>query len=390
MPNREYVKFLNARRETCCTPFVVSPPENKTITLDSGRKFTSVSGQIWEFYAEIKSVQNGKIITKKIPIVIIDSSLGKELLLGRFISGKNANDLYSFHSYVLAQLIRRNKFNLFKDIFAKIMENPEYIIDHEILRSGHYIRLSKYFPGLISQGDDIKRQPVIDQETMYQARATQEITFSDYPIDIVSEICAATGSSLEEFNRQYVENKKNGKYIIYNINFISIEAIKRSLIPLLELDITPIFICDEGIFNIYKKDLILPNGELIKAGTLIGIYDDKENITIMPEETFNFINKVFPVSVMPDICGEVGEKNQENKERDVITYDTNEFYELGIPMNYLPWSKIISKAYEENPDAAVILQSQTPEIYDYLTKNQIIIPKKTIFTPQKKKIIEIM
>lgn len=81
MPNREYVKFLNTRQQTCCTPFVVSPPEDKTITLDSGRKFTSVSGQIWEFYAEITFAQNGTLTSKKIPIVIIDSNLGKNYYL---------------------------------------------------------------------------------------------------------------------------------------------------------------------------------------------------------------------------------------------------------------------------------------------------------------------
>lgn len=420
--------FLEDREGVVRTPFEFGPdPEIRLEDTDyTGEQkiYPGVGGRVWEMELGLKVAVNGEEGVVRFPVIIIDSDHGKKLLADRFSWGKNARDGYQIAAATVAKLIISRNFSLFKDEIGSIFGNIGDVREHQILRAGKAVKLAPFLPGLKTQGDDVKRKPV-PGAVMYEGEVKGRIDWGTESTNMASEICIATGANISALTSDYKINKIDkglpGKNMVFNTIFISVEGLIRALPILLENGIRPIVICWEGIFNIYKGDVRLPDGSMIYAGTLISMYPDTEekHKVFIPRGTYEYLKELYQfdktmpsmelilkksyqsnktmrgiaeIGTMPDINGEVGEKTQDDLDIDVLIYDSCEFRALRVLLTEFWWKKI-SNAYRRSPGASEALRRTVSWLYDEYVDLGLIVPEvdaeQRVTTPTIKSVLDV-
>jgi hypothetical protein len=261
-------------------------------------------------------------------------------LTARFIYGKEVQDIYSILSKFMCDKIDQ-RINDFGHIFERT------VCEHIILRAGNAVQLALNSPNINQVLHvDMKRKycQEIDNFKADIVKAPCFDSTNEYRIDIFSDICAASGSTLEEW-LIYLGNKYSGKlkkwWIILNMNVISIDAVDR-IVKKIPKDVKLIIYCYGGLFNTYKQKIVLKDGEEIYPYTLINIYND--NHIVLPK-TKKKIKELYQgnYNFLPDIVGECGEKIGYDFKK-VLIYDLLEFYESGIDISIEPWNEKIKSA----------------------------------------------
>lgn len=295
---------------------------------------------------------------REIRLLLIDSQFGRDTLLtGRFIFGRHARWIYRSCCATTAKILQQ----FFPDVLGYI----EHAREHLILRAGEVMALSPFIEGLKSQGNDFKRHPVAGSE-LYQAKSTSEINWGKATTRIFSDICPASGGTMEAFVKKALK-ESNLKRIIFNCSTSTINALNR-VMPLIPSSVEVTVIYWEALFSVWRKDVVLPDGEVINGGTIINLNPDHEapeNNPIAPQEVVELIHKVFQrdnVNLLPDIPGEVGEKIQDNQLGPIL-YDILEFYNAGINLSKEPWRSKMKKVWEQ-PEVQISLEEKLPYIYD--------------------------
>jgi len=224
---------------------------------------------------------------------------------------------------------------------------------------------SGYIEGLRTQGDDFKRQP-INGTMLYRAQATKEINWGPETTRIFSDICPASGSTMEAFVEKALR-ETNLQRIIFNCSTSTINSLNR-VIPQIPETVEVIVIFWEAFFSIWREDITLPDGEIIFGGTVINLNPDPDfpqNNPIVPQEVMEYIHDIFQrdrVKLLPDIPGEVGEKIQNNWVGP-ITYDILEFYNAGIDFTRQPWRDRVRYAWNLR-GVQSNLKTKLPYIYE--------------------------
>jgi hypothetical protein len=184
---------------------------------------------------------------------------------------------------------------------------------------------------------------------MFKADATCEINWGKQTTRIFSDICPASGSTMEAFVNKAVA-ESNLKKIIFNCSTSTINALDR-VIPAIPENVEVIVIYWEALFSVWRDDIVLPDGEVIHSGTVINLNTDPDfpNYNyIAPKEVADYINDIFQsgrIGLLPDIPGEVGEKIQDSW-TGPLCYDILEFYNAGIDMSCSPWKEKARSAWE--------------------------------------------
>jgi hypothetical protein len=295
-------------------------------------------------------------------ILLFDSEFGRNnLLTGRFIYGKEARRLYGICTNTVAQTLVR--------YYPEVLGPVENAREHQILRAGKAITIAPYIKGLKTQGDDFKRHP-LEGSNMYQATATGEIDWGPETVRIFSDICPASGSTMEAFVKKAITESRVERFI-FNCSTSTVNALHR-VIPLIPKNIDVVVIYWEALFSVWRKDVELPDGQLIHAGTIINLNPDEESPCynpVAPRDVHNYIHRIFQrdkVSLLPDVAGEVGEKIQE-KWTEPLTYDFLEFYHSGIDLTQEPWREKAYQAWHKE-GVQYCLKLKSPEVFKELER----------------------
>jgi hypothetical protein len=294
---------------------------------------------------------------RNIRLLLFDSEFGrKHLLNGRFCYGKQARQIYRHCCATTAKAL--------ECYFPDVLGYVEHAKEHQILRAGRILSLAPFIEGLKTQGDDFKRNPTIGDD-LYKARSTGNINWGTETTHIFSDICPASGSTMEAFVEKAVK-ETTLKKIIFNCSTGTINALNR-VIPKIPANIEVDVIYWEALFSVWREDITLPDGETIYAGTVINLNPDPdfpENDPIAPAEVVDYIHKIFQrdkVRLLPDIPGEVGEKVQDHW-LGPITYDILEFYTAGIDFSQSPWKEKMQYAWNL-PGVRQNFKMKLPYIY---------------------------
>jgi hypothetical protein len=327
--------------------FVTKPDDNVNI---EGRSYPGDRGRVFDLEMPIEG--------RKIRILLFDSEMGRDkLLTGRFIYGKDARFLYRATTGTVAKVLGQ----LFPGVLGDLANTRE----HQILRAGRALSLAPFIPGIKTQGDDFKRKPVAGK-SLYQAQATDKINWGGEECRIFSDICPASGSTMEAFTKKAVEETKLKK-LIFNCSTSAINALYR-VAPIIPPDVETIFISWEALFSVWRKDVTLPGGSVIHSGTIINLNVDPDFPDfhpIAPESVFEHIHCLYQkdrVDLLPDIPGEVGEKIQDSWVGP-LTYDFLEFYRCGIDISQKPWFDLASSAWSM-PGVKEEIKNQAPEVFE--------------------------
>lgn len=308
---------------------------------------------------------SGKVFDIRMPfgdrdirLLLFDSEFGrKNLLNGRFCYGKQARQTYRQCCATTAKTL--------ECYFPDILGYVEHAREHQILRAGRVLSLAPFIEGLKTQGDDFKRNPT-NGDSLYRARSTREINWGPETTRIFSDICPASGSTMEAFAEKAIQ-ETNLKKIIFNCSTGTINALNR-VIPKIPQHIEVIVLYWEALFSVWREDITLPDGEIIYAGTVINLNPDPDfpdNDPVAPAEVVDYIHTIFQrdrVRLLPDIPGEVGEKIQDNW-LGPITYDILEFYNAGIDFSQSPWKEKMEYAWNL-PGVQQNLKMKLPYIYN--------------------------
>jgi hypothetical protein len=293
-------------------------------------------------------------------ILLFDSEFGRnELLTGRFIYGKEARRLYSVCTNTVARTLM--------EYYPEILGEVENAREHQILRAGKAISIAPFIKGLKTQGDDFKRQPLGGSD-MYQAACTGEINWGSETVRIFSDICPASGSTMEAFVKKAISETEVSRFI-FNCSTSTINALYR-VIPAIPSEIEVVVIYWEALFSVWRNDVVLPDGQTIHAGTIINLNPDDEfprNNPIAPGKVQDYIYRIFQrdrVSLLPDVAGEVGEKIQEEWV-EPLSYDFLEFCNSGIDLTREPWREKAEIAWKME-GVKEHLKSKAPEVYERL------------------------
>ena len=294
---------------------------------------------------------------RNIRLLLFDSEFGrKHLLNGRFCYGKQARHTYRHSCATTAKAL--------DCFFPDVLGYVEHAREHQILRAGRILSLVPFIEGLKTQGDDFKRNPV-NGDGLYKARSTGDINWGPETTRIFSDICPASGSTMEAFVEKALR-ETNLKKIIFNCSTGTINALNR-VIPKIPANVEVIVIYWEALFSVWREDITLPDGETIYAGTVINLNPDPDfptNDPIAPAEVVDYIHKIFQrdkVKLLPDIPGEVGEKVQDHW-LGPITYDILEFYNAGIDFSQSPWKEKMQYAWNL-PGVQQNIKMKLPYIY---------------------------
>jgi hypothetical protein len=303
-----------------------------------------------------------KFNEKPARILLFDSEFGrKDLLTGRFIYGKEARRLYGVCTSTVARTLM--------EYYPEVLGPVENIREHQILRAGKAITIAPYIKGLKTQGDDFKRYP-LEGTDMYQAVSTGEINWGSETVRIFSDICPASGSTMETFVKKSLAESRVERFI-FNCSTSTINALHR-VMPHIPPQVEVVVVYWEALFSVWRKDVILPDGQTIHAGTIINLNPDEEfpeNNPVAPREVTDYINRIFQrtsVKLLPDVAGEVGEKIQEDCV-EPFSYDFLEFFASGIDLTQEPWREKARNAwYREGVQE--FLKVKSPEVYLELRK----------------------
>ncbi|MFP4498115.1 MAG: hypothetical protein ACLFQV_07880 [Vulcanimicrobiota bacterium] len=310
----------------------VSEPDTR---LDiEGHPYAGDRGKVFELKMEIGE--------RPFKILLFDTDFGrKELLTGRFIYGKQARNLYQHCCATVADVLH----TYYPDVLGYV----EHTREHQILRAGKVMTLAPFIEGLKTQGDDFKRQPVDNLKQMYQARATEDIDWGKETTRIFSDICPASGSTMEAFVEKVLAESQVKK-LVFNCSTSTINSLYR-VVPLIPENIQVTFIYWEALFSVWRHDITLGDGEVIKAGTVINLNPDPDfpdYNPLAPKEVLDYILEIFQrnsIPLLPDIPGEVGEKIQDQWVGP-LAYDFMEFHNAGIDFSKSPWKEKTSKAWD--------------------------------------------
>ncbi|MCE1248425.1 MAG: hypothetical protein LWY06_17435 [Firmicutes bacterium] len=287
-------------------------------------------------------------------ILLFDSEFGRnELLTARFIHGRKARNIYRHCCTTTAKVLQKH----FPDVLGYVEKAKE----HQILRAGSVMTLAPYVEGLKTQGDDFKRKAVGGND-MFTADATSEINWGPETTRIFSDICPASGSTMEAFVRKAAA-ESNLKKIIFNCSTSTINALQR-VIPMIPENVEIVVIYWEALFSVWRNDMVLPDGEVIHSGTIINLNPDPDFPHcnhIAPREVSDYIHNIFQrdrVKLLPDIPGEVGEKIQDGW-IGPLCYDILEFYSAGVDLSCSPWQEKARAAWEM-PGVQATLKHKLP------------------------------
>jgi hypothetical protein len=282
------------------------------------------TGQVFDLMMEVGE--------RPVRILLFDSQYGRNsLLTGRFIYGKEARRIYGNCTATVAKTLLRH--------FPETLGYVEKAREHRILRAGEALKIAPYISGLKSQGDDFKRQPSEDIN-MYKAKATGDINWGPEITRVFSDVCPATGSTMEAFTKKAIA-ETNLENIIFNSSTSTVNSLYR-VIPGIPSRINVTFICWEALYSVWRKDISLPDGQKVHAGTIINLNPDPDFPhfnPIVPLDVMNYIHDIFQrdnLSLLPDVPGEVGEKIQDNW-IEPLSYDFLEFSCLGLDLLKDPW-----------------------------------------------------
>ncbi|MCD4785661.1 MAG: hypothetical protein K8T10_17705 [Candidatus Eremiobacteraeota bacterium] len=317
-----------------------------------GEKYEGDTGVVYDIDMPFKE--------RSVRILLFDSKAGREkLLTGRFIHGKAARFIYRHCCATTAKALLR--------FFPDVIGHLDLIKEHQILRAGRALTLTPFIEGLKTQGDDFKRNPV-EGNNLYHACATKDINWGPETARIFSDICPASGSTMEAFFNKALE-ETNLKRIIFNCSTSTINALNR-VIPIIPPEIEVTVVYWEALFSVWRDDVILPNGEVIHGGTIINLNPDPDypqNNPIAPKEVMEYIHDIFQrdrLKLLPDIPGEVGEKIQEAWVGP-LTYDFIELYNAGIDFTRPPWKEKAQSAWNM-PGVQTKIKTKLPHIYSDL------------------------
>lgn len=317
-----------------------------------GERYRGDSGVIYDLDMPFKE--------RSVRILLFDSKFGREKLIpGRFIYGKAARFIYRHCCATTAKALLR----FFPDVTGYL----ELTREHQILRAGKVMSLAPFIEGLKTQGDDFKRKP-IEGENLYSASATKDINWGPETARIFSDICPASGSTMEAFVDKALK-ETNLKRIIFNCSTSTINALNR-VIPTIPPDVEVTVVYWEALFSVWRDDVILPGGEVIHGGTIINLNPDPDypqNNPIAPKDVTEYIHDIFQrdrLKLLPDIPGEVGEKIQETWVGP-LTYDFLEFYNAGIDLTRSPWNNKSRSAWKM-PGVQSNIRTKLPYIYNDL------------------------
>ena len=344
--------------------------KSKRLQIKDVKQFNFYPNSSFDTEGTFYSGDSGKVYDIVMPfgnrtarILLFDSEFGRErLLTGRFIHGKKARKIYRHCCVTTARAL--------ECFFPDVLGYVEHAREHQILRAGRVLSLAPYIEGLKTQGDDFKRNPV-EGTDMYEARSTSKINWGPETTRIFSDICPASGSTMEAFVEK-VCRETNVKKIIFNCSTGTINSLNR-VIPKVPENVEVVVIYWEALFSVWREDIVLPDGEKIHAGTVINLNPDPDfpdNNPIAPEEVVEYIHRIFQrdrVNLLPDVPGEVGEKIQENW-IGPLTYDILEFYNAGMDLSQAPWKTKIESALEM-PGVRQNLEVKLPYIYRDIESN---------------------
>jgi len=312
-------------------------------------KYRGDSGVIYDLNMPFKE--------RSVRILLFDSKFGRnQLIPGRFIHGEAARFIYRHCCATTAKALLR--------FFPDVTRYIEHAREHQILRAGKVMSLAPFIEGLKTQGDDFKRKPV-EGNTLYNASATGNINWGPETTRIFSDICPASGSTMEAFVKKAMK-ETDLRRIIFNCSTSTINALNR-VIPEIPRNIEVTVIYWEAFFSVWREDVVLPDGEVIHGGTIINLNPDPDyprNNPIAPQEVLEYIHDIFQkdrLKLLPDIPGEVGEKIQDTWVGP-LTYDFLEFYNAGIDFARHPWNEKAIKAWKM-PGVQTNIRMKLPYIY---------------------------
>lgn len=324
--------------------------ETQPSAVKGGESYPGDSGRVFDLTMDF-----GK---RSARILLFDSDFGREeLLTGRFIYGRKARSIYRTCCLTTARVLEMS--------FPEVLGYIERCREHRILRAGEVMSLTPFIEGLKSQGDDFKRFPV-DGGDLYRANASSPINWGPETTRIFSDVCPATGGTLEAFVHKAIE-ETNLERLVINCSTSTLNALNR-VIPEIPENIEVTVICWEALFSVWREDITLPDGEKILAGTVINLNPDNEkpqNNPLAPKEVIDYIHGIFQrdkVKILPDVAGEVGEKVQENW-LGPVTYDILEFYTAGMNLSESPWREKVDSAWNL-PGVQEFIKTRLPYIYD--------------------------
>lgn len=299
---------------------------------------------------------------RKVRVLLFDTGYGRNrLLTGRFIYGKEARLLYRFTTATVAQALLR--------YFPEVLGYVEKAKEHQILRAGKVMALAPFIEGLHTQGDDFKRKPVKGGE-LFTAAPTEKIDWGPETTRIFSDICPASGSTMEAFT-EAVQTQTKVERIVFNCSTTTINSLLR-VIPKVSPEVQTTVILWEALFSVWRDDITLPGGEVIHGGTVINLNPDPDFPDfnpIAPVEVREYIHKAYQreqVELLPDIPGEVGEKIQDNW-IGPLSYDFLEFYNAGVDLSKEPWQGKAKKAWNMS-GVKENLKMKAPDVYKALKK----------------------
>lgn len=365
------VEFLDDRDWTTHRAFMFGP--DKSISIE-GKPYPGAMGIIHEFFLKLRICHNGSDEIVRIPIIVGDGMLAKAIFDARFVFGREARVPYAMCAATVVKLIRDNPFALHRELFAEAFADIRKVREHQILRAGAALTMAPFWPGLRTQGDDVKRHPV-EGDQMFDGRVVGTIYWGPETTDIADEICIATGANFFSWGENRVENKPDGGFIFLNSATITIEGLVRTLPLFIAHGITPIIFCWGGIFNLYNKNLHLPGGDVVNRGTMIGMYPPPAGKVFISRESYAYDRGLYPVEIHPDIVGEAGEKISDGRDLDVIPYDLFEMTACGIDLSVEPWRARLFEALKKSPGSIQIIKNRTPEVYENLKRMGFVFPE---------------